>query len=193
MGKRKSMPTPARTSIQEIVAAGRQVIGTEGLDGLTMQRVAALVGVRAPSLYKRVDDRATLVRLVLEDVIRELTEALDAAADTGDPRRDLVAIAHAFRRFAHAQPRAYGLLFTRLPAGEQPEPELLARASSAIIRSAGALAGPDDALSAARTVVAWAQGFVSIELAGGFQLGGDVADAFDYGIERVTRALAAEG
>ena len=33
-----------------------------------MQRVAAAVGVRAPSLYKRVDGRGELVRLITIDV-----------------------------------------------------------------------------------------------------------------------------
>ena len=52
------MPTPARTSLEEIVGAGRAILRAEGLEGLTMQRVAAAVGVRAPSLYKRLPGRA---------------------------------------------------------------------------------------------------------------------------------------
>ena len=35
------MPTPARTSIPAIVAAGREILEAEGFEGLTMQRVAA--------------------------------------------------------------------------------------------------------------------------------------------------------
>lgn len=40
-------------------------------------------------------------------------------------------------------------------------------------------------------IVAWAHGFVSMELAGAFRLGGDVDDAFTFGIERLAVALAA--
>jgi hypothetical protein len=39
-------------------------------------------------------------------------------------------------------------------------------------------------------VVAWAHGFVSMELAGAFRLGGDVDDAFAFGVDRLASALA---
>ncbi|MDF2575814.1 MAG: TetR family transcriptional regulator, partial [Agromyces sp.] len=47
------MPTPERTTLAEIVRAGRDQLESGGPDGLTMQAVALRVGVRAPSLYKR--------------------------------------------------------------------------------------------------------------------------------------------
>jgi AcrR family transcriptional regulator len=58
------MPTPERTSYAEIVATGREVLEESGPAGLTMQRIAEKVGVRAPSLYKRVRDREALVEAV---------------------------------------------------------------------------------------------------------------------------------
>lgn len=183
------MPTPARTSRDEIVSAGRAIVESEGLPGMTMQRVATAVGVRAPSLYKRVRSRPDLVRLIVEDVSRELADILDAAASTGDPMRDLRALATAVRAFAHANPAAYGLLFSRLPDEARPDPDELARTGGAVLRTAAALAGPDRALEAARTVTAWAHGFISMELAGAFRLGGDVDEAFAFGIERLAGAL----
>jgi len=185
------VPTPARTSVDAIVAAGRSILEAEGLDGLTMQRVAAVVGVRPPSLYKRVRDRWALVRLIVTDVAAELATTLETAATTGDPRADLRALAVAYRAFALAHPEAHGLLFARLPEPARVDATLNARAAEPILRTAAALAGPDDAMEAARTVVAWANGFVGMELAGAFRLGGDVDEAFDYGIERITRSIAA--
>lgn len=184
------MPTPSRTSVEEIVSAARSILEAEGIDGLTMQRVAAAVGVRAPSLYKRVRGRADLVRLIANDIARELADTLDAAATSGDPRADLPGLANAFRQFARAHPQAYSLLFARLPEESRADPELNVRASEALLRTASALAGPEYALEAARTVVAWATGFISMELGGAFRLGGDVDRAFAYGIDRLTRSIA---
>ena len=65
------MPTPDRTSLGEIVEAGRELLERDGLDGLTMQAVATRVGVRAPSLYKRVSNRDALVALVADATLRE--------------------------------------------------------------------------------------------------------------------------
>ncbi len=185
------MPTPARTSIDAIIAAARAILDADGLDGLTMSRVAAAVGVRAPSLYKRVKDRGALVRLIANDVANELTIELDAAALSGDPSLDLRAIASAFRTWALAHPEAYHLLFDRLPEGERVDPDVNARSAAALLRTAAELAGEAHALEAARTVVAWANGFLNMELAGAFRLGGDVDAAFDYGVERLTRAIRA--
>src|SRR3954470_15726127 len=184
------MPTPSRTSLEDIVAAARVLVTAGGPEALTMQAVAEKVGVRAPSLYKRVRDRSALLRLVVEDGLRELGITMEAAADSGDAATDLRALATEFRAFAHAQPKLFGLLFASADSAA-PDVDLLARASSPVIRTAERLAGPDDALPAARTITAWAVGFVQMELAGAFQLGGDVQEAFDYGIDRLAVAFAA--
>jgi AcrR family transcriptional regulator len=186
-----AVPTPPRTSTDGIVAGGRAVLETEGLAGLTMTRVAAAVGVRAPSLYKRVRDRGALVRLIANDVAADLTATLEAAAPGDDPAADLRAIAAAFRAWALAHPEAFHLLFDRLPEGERVDPEVNARSAAALLRTAAELAGEAHALEAARTVVAWANGFLNMELAGAFRLGGDVDTAFDYGVDRLTTAIAA--
>jgi AcrR family transcriptional regulator len=183
------MPTPPRTSLAEIVAAGRSILEADGLGGLTMQRVAEEVGVRSPSLYKRVRSRGDLIRLIADSVADDLAATMDAAASGGDPASDLRAIANAFRTFALANPNAYALVFARLPEDARIDPERNARAAKTLLRTAGRLAGPDQALEAARTVTAWAHGFVTMELAGAFRLGGDVDRAFAYGVDHLAGAL----
>jgi AcrR family transcriptional regulator len=192
VAKEAAVPAPARTSRDAIVAAGRSILEADGIDGLTMHAVARAVGVRAPSLYKHVRDRSDLVRLVLNDIALDLSAAIDVAATTGDPRGDLAAIARAFRTFAHAHPRAYGLLFEPLPDGWRMDSTALAEATRALVRVTAALAGEERALEAARTVTAWSHGFVSMELSSAFQMGGDVDAAFEFGIDRITMALATD-
>ncbi|GAA3207788.1 TetR/AcrR family transcriptional regulator [Dactylosporangium siamense] len=182
------MPTPDRTSLDQIVHAGREILESAGLAGLTMQAVAARVGVRAPSLYKRVRDRDALVRLIAEATVAEVGERLAALGAGADPRRDLVVLIREFRAFAHERPMAYQLMFTPVSGLD------VATVSSAIepvLRVAGQLAGEDHALDAARTLTAWVNGFIGMELGGAFQMGGDIEQAFEFGLTRLTAALAA--
>jgi AcrR family transcriptional regulator len=183
------VPTPSRTSLDEIVRAGRAILDSEGLDALTMQRVAEAVGVRAPSLYKRVRDRDALVRLIATDVTEDLGRTLSAAPPTSDAHADLAAIARAFRAWAKQHPGGFGLLFAPLPDAWRLDPSAGGASLGALFAVVTRLAGPDDLLPASRLVVAWASGFVSMELAGAFRLGGDVDTAFAYGVERLAVAI----
>ncbi|WP_091227034.1 TetR/AcrR family transcriptional regulator [Microbacterium sp. 3J1] len=173
------MPTPERTSLAEIVAAGREILELSGPGGLTMQAVAERVGVRAPSLYKRVRDRDALHAAVAEASIDALTTRL---AGSGD---DLAALGDAYRAFAHEHPEGFRLMFT----ASAPE-GALQRASEQVLRACSALVGPDDALDAARLFTAWATGFLQMELAGAFRLGGDVDRAFGYGLRHIVAGLS---
>jgi AcrR family transcriptional regulator len=183
-------PSPARTSTAAILTAGRRVVEDEGLERLTMQKVAAAVGVKAPSLYKRVRDRAGLVRLIADALALDLAAELDGVVGSGDPRADLRAIANTFRDFARANPATYQLLFDPRSGGASADAR--DRASASVLQVAEALAGTD-ALPAARMIVAWASGFLSMELAGAFQLGGDVDVAWEYGVAHLIAALESRG
>jgi AcrR family transcriptional regulator len=184
------MPTPRRTSLLEIVREGRQILESEGLEHLTMACVARTTGVRAPSLYKHVRDRGDLIRLIGNDAVAELGARIGAAAGSGDPHQDLHAMARVHRTFAHEYPETFRLLWSRLPDDWRFDADLNARLTEPVLRSVAALAGERDALVAARTFVSWAQGFISMELAGAFRLGGDVDAAFEYGLRRLTAALS---
>jgi len=165
------MPTPDRTSLDEIVAAARELLES---NELTMQSVAARVGVQAPSLYKRVRSRDALVQLVAEATLTELSLI----------EGDIYAVAASFREFAHRRPAAF-----RLVMGFSSP--LLVEASQPILRAASQLAGTENALVAARTFTAWATGFISMELNGGFNLDGEVDEAWNYGLAAIVTAISA--
>jgi AcrR family transcriptional regulator len=183
------MPTPDRTSLDEIVQAGRDILESAGIARLTMQAVADRVGVRPPSLYKRVRSRDDLVGLIAEATVRDLGERLGAAGAGADPRRDLAELARVIRAFAHERPAGYQLIFAPGPGIARPGLDSLARATAPVLRVAADLAGERHVLEAARTFTAWATGFISMELAGAFKLGGDVDRAYEFGIGRLADAL----
>ncbi|MFJ8580890.1 TetR/AcrR family transcriptional regulator [Micromonospora sp. NPDC093277] len=186
------MPTPDRTSLSEVVQAGRDILESAGLAGLTMQAVADRVGVRAPSLYKRVRNRDDLVRLITEVTIRDLGERLATIRAGTDPRRDLAELARALRAFARACPMGYQLIFAPTPGLAAPSIEAMTHAIEPVMRVAVDLAGEQHALEAARTFTAWANGFIGMELAGAFKLGGDIDRAYEFGIARLTDAIGGQ-
>ena len=184
------MPTPDRTSLAEIVDAGRSILEAGGPSKLTMQAVAERVGVRAPSLYKRVPNRGALIAAIGSAAQEDLRRELEPLTDQPDPAAALRAIATAFRVFAQRNPRAYELLFMSLPPGSRPDVDLTAEAAAPLLEVATRLVGPERALEAARLVTAFAHGFVSMEITGAFRLGGDVDAAYRYGVGVLVDALA---
>lgn len=174
------MPTPERTTLTDIVQAAREILESGGPAGLTMQAVAERVGVRAPSLYKRVRDREALLVLVVEASAADLAGRLER----GD--QDLPSIARTYRDFALRHPEGFRLMF----AVDGAE-EAMAKAAVPLLRATTEIVGADAALNAARLLTAWATGFVSMEISGSFRFDGDIDRAFEYGIAHLLAGLRA--
>jgi hypothetical protein len=104
--------------------------------------------------------------------------------------RDSRAALLAYRDFVRANPNGYRLLFADLPADALLEPERLAALGAPLVAAVSGIAGEADALEAARTVVAWAHGFVTMELSGAFRLGGDLDVAYAFGIEAILEGVS---
>lgn len=184
------MPTPDRTSLDAIVAAGRDILEQDGVARLTMQAVADRVGVRPPSLYKRVKGRDQLIALITDATLRDLGERVAAVMPGDDPRRELAEMARVTRAFAHSRPAGFAMIFARRDDRIPLDPSALAGSVAPLLRVAAALVGEQDALEAARTITAWANGFISMEMSGAFNLDGDVDRAYEYGIAVLADALA---
>lgn len=188
------MAAPAKTTDAAILTAARALLEARGREALTMQAVAEAVGVRPPSLYKRFRDREALIEALERDTLARLGAVL-AAADAGrpDPRAALDAQARAFRRFAAENPRAYAQIYgadsIRTPQTDAARREAVAPAIARLV----ALVGEARALAAARTLTAYLHGFVSIETAALFRLGGDVDAAFDEGITLILDGIMNAG
>jgi len=182
-------PARARTSNDDIVAGGRAILEAAGLEGVTMQAVAARVGVRAPSLYKRFPSRSALVAAIIGSVLDDLERRIEPLGRDPDAAAGLRAVATTYRSFAQANPRAYELLFVSRSIADRPPVDRYAAAAKPLLDLAERLAGPNRALEAARLMTAFANGFIAMELSGSFQLGGDLDEAYRYGVEVLIEAL----
>jgi len=63
------------------VAAGRRLLEEEGPEALTMRRLAERLGIRAPSLYKHLPDKAALEAAIIATGFEEAAAAFEAAVD----------------------------------------------------------------------------------------------------------------
>jgi AcrR family transcriptional regulator len=176
------VPTPPKTSGDAILAAARTLLEERGSDGFTMRDVADAVGVRAPSLYKHVADRAALLSQLEALGFAELGDRIAAAAEQPEP---LVAMAVAYRRFARRSPRLYARMLspdaTRGAAARRWRRDAVAPVLDVLLRVVPA----DRVLSHARTLTAFLHGFVTMEAAGAFRLGGSVDADFHAGLATV--------
>jgi AcrR family transcriptional regulator len=172
------------------VAAGRALLEAGGLDAVTMQAVAERVSVRAPSLYKRLPNRAALIAAIGDAAVDDLARELAPLSGDPDATSALRRIASAVRAFAAANPRAYELVFLRQPDASRPAAERTAAATAPVLSVVERMVGRERALDAARLVTAFTHGFVSMELNGTFRLGGDIDEAFRYCVDVLIAALS---
>jgi AcrR family transcriptional regulator len=183
------MSAPAKTSGRDIRSAARKILEEEGLENVSMQAVADAVGIRPPSLYKHFADRAGLLRALTEDALEDLKRSVDRVVRPVSPRENLERMAIAYRSFAKKNPGAYQLIFA--PESANDETDLQARASSAamLLKILSEAIGPERALPAARTLVAFLHGFVLMEMTGLFRFGGNINHAFAFGLNIILDAL----
>ena len=101
--------TPRSPRAEEIIAAARKLVETEGRDALTMRRLGTELGIKAPSLYKHFPDKAHLEAALIEDIFFEIGDVLhDAFAHPG--RAGAVrAVLSAYRQHSLEHPNRYRL------------------------------------------------------------------------------------
>ncbi|GAA4088378.1 TetR/AcrR family transcriptional regulator C-terminal domain-containing protein [Streptomyces hundungensis] len=92
-------PRPA-FSRADIAAAAVRIADTEGIDALSMRRVAAEIGCGTMSLYNYVPRKEDLYELMVDAVSAEY----DLCDPTGDWRADVLALAHQTRALMHRHP-----------------------------------------------------------------------------------------
>ncbi|MDX6742913.1 TetR/AcrR family transcriptional regulator [Actinocorallia sp. A-T 12471] len=129
-------PVRAVLSRDAIVNAAIDLIERDGVEALSMRKVAARLGVAAMSLYHHVPNKAALVDAVVERVVSDLDFADDPAAD---PRERARGMMRAFRKIAKDRPKSVNLVITR--TFESPATLRLYEHAMEIARAAGFAGG----------------------------------------------------
>ena len=173
-------PVPALTQrstrAAEIVAVARRILEDEGADALTMRRLAAAVGMQAPSLYKHFETKRAVEAALIEHGLFEFGTALHAAVSagarrSGGPVRRLLTT---YRAVALANPALYRLA----TAGPLPRDDLAPGLED--------WAGQPFFLATgdpwrAQALFAFAHGMVALELDDRFLPGSDLRPTWEAG------------
>ncbi|MEX1281386.1 MAG: WHG domain-containing protein [Acidimicrobiia bacterium] len=176
-------------SPESVVATSTAIVESDGVEALTLSRVAAELGVKPPSLYNHVDGLDSLRRDVALAAVAELGDRLGSAA-MGRSGRDAVrALAVAFRTYALEHPGLYELTTRARP----DDPEYAAASARPVEPVLAVLRGYDldgtAAIHAARTLRSALHGFVALELGGGFGLDVDIEASFEWLVDRLADTL----
>ena len=165
---------------ENVVARAVQLADDAGsADHLTLTALAASLGVRTPSLYNHVAGLEGLRHDLAVYAVRALIDELRAAAAGHVGRDALLAMAGAYRRFAHRHPGIYPFVTQAPDSGDEalagPAQELL-QLLLLVLASFGI--GGEDALHAVRGFRSVLHGFVSLEKGEGYKMALDREESF---------------
>jgi len=178
-----------------VVEAAAELVNAEGLEALSLGRLAGRLGIQPPSLYNHVQGLPGLQRELALLSTRRLGECMAEAALGKSGRPALLAIAQAFRSFVRDNPGLYlaGVRSARYDPGNPELEQAQARVVNvalAVMASFG-LQG-DDALHAVRALRSLVHGFATLEISGGFGLALDCDESFRRLVEMLVTGLESQ-
>lgn len=182
--------TPELTARSEraadIVAAARRILEEEGTEALTMRRLAAAVGMQAPSLYKHFPTKRAVEVALVEQGLLEFGGALHAALSAPGRDGEVRSLLDAYRSAAFASPALYRLATTGPLPHEDLPPGLEAWAGEPFLLATG------DPWRA-QALFSFAHGMVVLELDDRFPPGSNLRRTWRAGAEAFTARHRARG
>ena len=144
------------TSRKNIVDVSRAIIEDEGLEHLTIRRIAETISRTQPAVYQHFAGKDEILAAVVVEGFVALVESLKRAAKGEKP--SLTAIASAYVRFGLERPRLYEVMFVAPPViafavSETPMP---AQIAFQIFTTAVAESGLEPTQIGTVTEVVWA-------------------------------------
>lgn len=151
----KAMPRPRSLTHAQIAAAALAVIDRDGLDVLSMRTVSAELGMGTMSLYRYLDDREQLERLVVDLVVG----GLDPAVPDGGWQERIRTLAERIRDVVSAHPAVVPLFL----AHRHTSPGVMAWGEAVLAILTGAGFTGRRRVVALRTVISFLVGALSAE------------------------------
>ena len=94
-----------------ISIAAQEIFAREGLEGLSMRKLAEKVGVTAPAIYRHFRDKDELINDLIIVGLEKLQTYLQPAMDVEDPYRRLRLLIDYYLDFAIEEPRYFDFAF----------------------------------------------------------------------------------
>lgn len=164
-----------------VVEAAVRLIDEEGLDQLSLGRLAERLGVRTPSLYNHIAGLPGLMRDLALYSLRDLYEHITRATIGKAGGEAILALADSFRAYAKEAPGRYALT---QQAPDFNDPEVQAAAQRVVGVAQAVLAAynlrEEDAIHAIRGLRSIVHGFLSLENEGGFKMAVDTEASFHW-------------
>jgi AcrR family transcriptional regulator len=112
----------ARPTVERIAAAARRLLDEEGIDAVTMRRVAEAVGITPMAIYRHFPDRAGLLNAVAGQGFEELAARLAAMRFSGSIEERLTKMGKTYLDHALENPRLFELMFLKPREGARRYP-----------------------------------------------------------------------
>jgi AcrR family transcriptional regulator len=111
------------TTSQRIATAARGLLDEHGAEGVTMRKVASVVGITPMALYRHYPNRDGLLNALADAGFVELTANLTGLRLTGATERQLQKVLDVFVDYAFESPRLFELMFLTKREGARQYPQ----------------------------------------------------------------------
>jgi AcrR family transcriptional regulator len=164
-----------------VVEAAARLVDEEGIEQLTLSHLAERLGIRTPSLYNHITSLSGLKHDLTLYCLRDLLNRLLRATSGKSRAEAIVALADTYRAYGRETPGRYAFSLQAPDPGDQ-EVLVIAQQLVDVVRAVLApyALGEEEAIHAIRSLRSIVQGFISLEIAGGFGMPVDLDASFHW-------------
>jgi AcrR family transcriptional regulator len=190
-----------RATAQALLEAAERLVDDEGIDAVSVRRVAREVGTTPRAVYSVFGSKEALLGALGQRAFELLDRELEATPPTSDPAEDLITVGLMFRRFALQHPSLLQIGFQHVPIASEVAADFRPAQSRAFaslvarverVDAAGGLGGRP-VMDAVHAFDALTEGLATVEFRGTLPRGReegiwrDALEALVHGFARAER------